>query len=502
MAAGLEHHTSLVDQLLAEQAALGTAVERFSDWHERDDHGGSGHLQARHYRRLIPLRKPQRGQQYAFEVNLDQCTGCKACVAACHSLNGLDDDESWREAGLLVGDVYIPYQQTVTSACHHCQDPACANGCPVLAYHKDEETGIVRHLDDQCIGCSYCILKCPYDVPKYNKKRGIVRKCDMCQQRLAVGEAPACVQSCPNGAIAIRIVDVGAEREVVVTRGAEGEGFTSGKHLLPDTITSSYTRPTTTYLSSRPVPAQAMAANAATPPVEHTHLPLVVMLVLTQFATGVFLFAGSSAVMAWTGTVLASLGIFASIMHLGQPLKAFRAFLGWRRSWLSREILAFGGFPPAGGAAAMGFIPAWWAGAIGAGCVFCSVMVYVDTRRPFWRFPQTFPKFFGTALVLGAALGACLGLVSPGIAAGLAGLKLAVELLYLSKEGKEHSRTLRLLLGPLREWHFSRFVLGMCGAVLVLQAPWVGLACLTVGEVLERVIFFRAGAAWRMPGHA
>ena len=50
----------------------------------------------------------------------------------------------------------------------------------MLAYEKDAETGIVRHLDDQCIGCQYCVLKCPYDVPKYSKKRGIVRKCDMC----------------------------------------------------------------------------------------------------------------------------------------------------------------------------------------------------------------------------------------------------------------------------------------------------------------------------------
>ena len=55
----------------------------------------------------------------------------------------------------------------------------------MLAYEKDPVTGIVRHLDDQCIGCSYCILKCPYDVPKYSRARGIVRKCDMCHSRLA-----------------------------------------------------------------------------------------------------------------------------------------------------------------------------------------------------------------------------------------------------------------------------------------------------------------------------
>ncbi|MEZ0274304.1 MAG: DmsC/YnfH family molybdoenzyme membrane anchor subunit [Roseimicrobium sp.] len=502
MAAGLEHHTSLVDKLLAEQAQLGTAVERFADWHERDDHAEP--LQARHYRSLIPMLKPQRGEQYAFEVNLDQCTGCKACVAACHSLNGLDDDESWRDVGLLVGDVYIPYQQTVTTACHHCADPACANGCPVLAYEKDPETGIVRHLDDQCIGCSYCILKCPYDVPKFNKKRGIVRKCDMCHQRLSAGEAPACVQACPNGAIAIRVVNVSASAAAISGHEAPTPAttYSSGAQLLPDTVSSGYTRPTTRYISSKPVPPSAMAVNAATPEVEHTHLPLVIMLVFTQFAAGTFLFAQANAVMSWIGFALASVGIVASIAHLGQPLKAWRCFLGLRKSWLSREIVAFGGFPPAGAAAALGFIPSWWVAVIGLLSVFCSVMVYVDTRRPFWHMGQTLPKFFGTALVLGAALAACFGQAEPGLVLALVAVKLACELLYLAKDEEENARSKRLLLGPLKVWHFSRFAAGMLGASLMLHTPVVGLLVLLAGEFLERIIFFRAGAAWRMPGHA
>ena len=79
--------------------------------------------------------------------------------------------------------------------------------CPVNAYEKDPVTGIVKHLDDQCFGCQYCTLACPYDVPKYQPSRGIVRKCDMCSDRLAVGEAPACVQACPHQAIRINIVE-------------------------------------------------------------------------------------------------------------------------------------------------------------------------------------------------------------------------------------------------------------------------------------------------------
>ena len=73
-----------------------------------------------------------------------------------------------------------PVLQHVTTACHHCLEPACMIACPVNAYEKDPVTGIVKHLDDQCFGCQYCTLACPYDVPKYHAAKGIVRKCDMC----------------------------------------------------------------------------------------------------------------------------------------------------------------------------------------------------------------------------------------------------------------------------------------------------------------------------------
>ena len=180
---------TLVDALLEEERSL-TAAQRFSRLHEHHDFPA----QAKFYRDLIPLARPSAGQQYAFEVDLDKCSGCKACVTACHALNGLDDDESWRNVGLLHSDDWrAPFQMTVTTACHHCVDPGCLTGCPVLAYDKDAVTGIVRHLDDQCIGCQYCVMKCPYEVPQYSAKRGIVRKCDMCSDRLQNGEAPACV---------------------------------------------------------------------------------------------------------------------------------------------------------------------------------------------------------------------------------------------------------------------------------------------------------------------
>ena len=523
---GLEHHTSLVDKLLAEQAQLGTAVERFADWHERDGHAEP--LQARHYRSLIPMLKPQRGEQYAFEVNLDQCTGCKACVAACHSLNGLDDDESWRDVGLLVGDVYIPYQQTITTACHHCADPACANGCPVLAYEKDPETGIVRHLDDQCIGCSYCILKCPYDVPKFNKRRGIVRKCDMCHQRLSVGEAPACVQSCPNGAIAIRVVDI-AE---VTARAAQ-----PAERVLPDSFTSSYTKPTTRYMTDKVVPASAQSPSRHELVLEEAHWPLAWMLVLTQMAAGLFVAAAvaagnssASSLVSLAGCAVLAVGLTASVMHLGQPLRAWRCFLGWRKSWLSREILAFGGFFKVG-------VIAWWfnwplllaaASMVGLASVYCSAMVYIDTQRSFWKAGVTFPKFFGTTLLLGTAGAAALLACMPGHAEThrlTQAFALAATVIRMGLFAFEQRGMRRAAMDPDRDWHRSAktlmklrsgtldsrlilvgvsTVLGVMSLISVagMTALWavLSLAATFASQVLERHLFFVGVTAPRMPG--
>ena len=230
---------SLLARLLGDQQQL-TAVEEFSRQHD----GGELPAQSRYYKSLIPASPPGPGQQYAFEVELDRCSGCKACVTACHSLNGLDQGETWRDVGMLIGGTTeLPVLQHVTTACHHCIEPGCMSACPVDAYEKDPVTGIVKHLDDQCFGCQYCILACPYEVPKYHSGLGIVRKCDMCSDRLAHGEAPACVQACPHEAIAIRIVSISQ-----VVEDSEANVF------LPAAPDPQITLPTTTYKSKRVFP--------------------------------------------------------------------------------------------------------------------------------------------------------------------------------------------------------------------------------------------------------
>jgi Fe-S-cluster-containing dehydrogenase component/DMSO reductase anchor subunit len=471
----------LLEELLSEQSTLRTAVDVFSEWHDEEP------MMAGHYRQLMPMAKPGRGEQYAFEVKLDECTGCKACVAACHSLNGLDEDESWRDVGALITRNAPVYQQTVTTACHHCEDPACANGCPVLAYEKDAETGIVRHLDDQCIGCSYCILKCPYEVPKFNLRLGIVRKCDMCASRLAEGEAPACVQACPNGAIGIQIV----KRQVELNE----------ERLLPGVVSSDYTRPTTRYVSKGKVPAVSMAADEAVLRVEHSHWPLVVMLVLTQAALGIFFAVAMSGTgevwLAWLAYGLLQAGLGASVLHLGQPLRAWRAFLGWRRSWLSREIMVFGGFAGAGAAVLMG-CSAWWAVILGSLGVMCSIMVYVDTRRPDWSGVNTSLRFGGTVVVF-ASLGMVLvdrdwlpwAMLAQGMKAGW-------EVWMVLRHPQSYFGRMHLEMLP--GWSVARVI----GAILVLALTWVvpelAVVGLLVTEGMERVLYFKTVKAWRMPG--
>ena len=467
----------LLRTLLDDQHRLQTPAAEFSRRH--DD--GSEPDQARYYKTLLPLTKPGAGEQYAFEVNLDACTGCKACVVACHSLNGLDEDESWRDVGTLAGPGYL---QTVTTACHHCADPACANGCPTLAYEKDQATGIVRHLDDQCIGCSYCTMKCPYDVPKYNARLGIVRKCDMCQSRLAEGEAPACVQACPNGAIAIRVV----QKASVPAQG----------NILPGAWSSDYTLPATRYVSAKPLPSSATEPPLRT---ETAHTPLAVMLVLTQAAAGAFTAAavfGESQNLLRTATALLLTGITASISHLGQPLKAWKAFLGWRKSWLSREILAFGPAMLLAAAASLTLLPAWPAALASLIAVVCSIMVYVDTRRESWTLARTAPDFLGTTAVVGAALAACwLPALAPA-AAILAAMKLGAEALRHTVQPDDWS--LRVQRALLPQVLAARLLTGLAGIVTVIFLPPAGAVLLGISEIIGRSLYFRTVRAPRMPG--
>ncbi|HLX61333.1 MAG TPA: DmsC/YnfH family molybdoenzyme membrane anchor subunit [Planctomycetota bacterium] len=538
---------TLIEFFLQDQQQL-TAVERFSRLH--DVHTPPLHEPL--YRDLIPLSTPQKNEQYAFEVDLDACTGCKACVTACHSMNGLDDDEVWRTVGLLQGgSERAPIFQTVTAACHHCAHPACMLGCPAKAYAKDDFTGIVKHLDDQCIGCQYCVLKCPYDVPKYNSKRGIVRKCDMCSSRLAEKEAPACVQACPNTAIKITLVN----KDDIAERSANNE-------FLPGAPAPDYTQPATIYKKKHALPYNTVAADLHRAAPEPGHFPLVVMLVLTQLSVGAFAlellskFASFLPDLGATRPAFAAaaflagfIGLNSAIFHLGRPLYAFRAVLGFKTSWMSREIVAFSAYLLASGAYAASFfapkigihVSSGVASALqattiltGVAGVICSMMIYIDTRREFWKAPLTAVKFTLTTLVLGlaamlffAALKAYRAdaPIATGIKpvcaaiAALALFKMLHEGLifrHLRKRAPYHplKKSALLMVRELVLPMNLRFTLGAIGGVILPlmllgpgNRPGVALsfaaavcAFTLLTELLERSLFFRAVVALKMPG--
>jgi formate dehydrogenase iron-sulfur subunit len=532
-----------------------TAAEAFSSFH--DGHDERFQLRQSRYRELMPASPPQPEQQYAFEVDLDRCSGCKACVTACHSLNGLDENETWRDVGLLIGGTStLPVMQHVTAACHHCLEPACLAACPVNAYEKDPLTGIVKHLDDQCFGCQYCTLACPYDVPKYHAAKGIVRKCDMCSSRLAVGEAPACVQACPHQAISIKVIDV---RQMIED--------TEAANFLPAAPDPHITLPTTTYRTARPFPRNLLPADYFRVDRQHTHWPLVVMLVLTQLSVGAFivgqildaalearLVTAVRPLLAANALGFGLLALVASVFHLGRPQYAFRAVLGLAHSWLSREIVGFGIFTalasvyaasiflvPKFGESVTGWL-GWAVAAAGGVAVFCSVMIYVFTQRECWSFARVAVRFLLTSALLGvAALWLTilvLSLVRPSAElkdlVGSCGTSLCAALIVVAaakllweaaalrhlpqRRMTAMKRSALLMIGELSNFTLARFAVGVLGGLVmpaflllslssgeqnlpqfVVVTSMLFIASL-VGELLERALFFTACAAPKMPG--
>jgi len=571
-----------IGQLLRDQHAL-SAVERFSLINEGrlpSTHSEAAFFrtenpvlsqntvayepaQSRYYRDLLPASPPGPGQQYAFEVNLDKCSGCKACVVACHTLNGLDEEEAWRRVGTVVGLADQGYIQHVTTACHHCEDPRCLQGCPVKAYEKDPKTGIVRHLDDQCIGCKYCTMMCPYEVPRYSERLGIVRKCDMCHQRLSTGEAPACVQACPNAAIAITVV---ATRQDTTLSDPDN---VSNARLAAGAPTSRITSPTTRY-TTKHIESYRVAApqDAGVDQVAESHWPLAAMLVATQLSVGIVLLerlttmllffcgetlpADTSRIAATAALLIGGFGLGLAPLHLGQPLRAWRVFLGLRTSWLSREAVLLGKYVGLlamatailwSGAAA-DYLPSGWSDALspdataivlmlaavfGLVGLYSSAMIYIVTGRRLWRPERTLPRFFGSAAVGGLAWAIPLLLIAPrswhlaliaslGVAF-LLPVKLIweyrIQLTACSHCDEFDGRSRRLALGPLRKLTVARYTAGSAAvglavfaAVFVSTMPMecsllvgLGIAILASGgELCERLLYFSTVIYERMPG--
>jgi Fe-S-cluster-containing dehydrogenase component len=157
-----------------------------------------------------------------YDANL--CIGCKACMTACKEYNQLPPDHynpaslwddpldlSAKTVNIVklytngngqTKDQELDGYSYVRRLCMHCVDPACTSACPVSALTKDPATGVVKYNKDVCIGCRYCQIACPFNVPKFQWDTAFpqIVKCQLCDHRMSKGGYAACCEFCPNGA--------------------------------------------------------------------------------------------------------------------------------------------------------------------------------------------------------------------------------------------------------------------------------------------------------------
>ena len=158
---------------------------------------------------------------YGFYVDTTRCIGCGSCAMACTDWHDIQPGEGAHlrrvktiEAG-TVPDVSLV---NLSIACMHCGKPACEAVCPTAAISKRDD-GVVEVDRDQCIGCHYCFLACPFGVPQYGDD-GTMQKCELCIERLEAGEMAICAQACPAGALYAGTFEELAEvaKEKIATR--------------------------------------------------------------------------------------------------------------------------------------------------------------------------------------------------------------------------------------------------------------------------------------------
>ena len=167
-----------------------------------------------------PLLPDAIGMLYDATV----CIGCKACVSACKQHNEMppehtsiervhDDPRDLSSKTLNIIKLYtngtpavkdreIDGYSYIKRHCMHCVDPACVSACPVTALKKNPKNGVVEYNKSACLGCRYCQIACPFNIPKFQWDDPFpqIKKCQFCSHRIEKGGYSACCEFCPTGA--------------------------------------------------------------------------------------------------------------------------------------------------------------------------------------------------------------------------------------------------------------------------------------------------------------
>jgi formate dehydrogenase iron-sulfur subunit len=192
-------------------------------------------------------------------IDVSTCIGCKACQVACSEWNDIRD-----VVGHNVGEYDNPPDLSADTwtvmrfteyeeqgrlewlirkdGCMHCADPGCLKACPAPGAIVQYSNGIVDFIEEHCIGCGSCVTGCPFDVPRISKQDNKAYKCTLCSDRISVGMEPACVKTCPTGAITFGskqdMITHAAERVLdLKERGYQGAGLydpagVGGTHVM------------------------------------------------------------------------------------------------------------------------------------------------------------------------------------------------------------------------------------------------------------------------------
>lgn len=133
-----------------------------------------------------------------FFIDYSRCIGCESCVQACAEC------DTHRGTSMIHLEVIQRREsvQTAPQVCMHCEDPICARVCPADAIKKTPDGVVQSSLKPRCIGCSNCVIACPFGVPKYQAEIDQMMKCDMCYDRTSIGKRPMCATVCPSQALA------------------------------------------------------------------------------------------------------------------------------------------------------------------------------------------------------------------------------------------------------------------------------------------------------------